>query len=227
MVLFFSKMRRNLGFYSILNALGPLLNPMQVQRQVVGVYSPLLQDQLAEVLQAQECRGCHRGEGDLGLESRVYNCVCREAMLVHGEDGLDELTLSGATRVVHLKNGSLKTYSVCPEDFGLSRAPLKGIQGGSATDNAGILIRILRGEKGPKRDIVLLNVAAALMVAGMASNFREGVRIASHTIDSGLAYDLLCSMQATPALNPITAYAPTAHAPLEIPDRTSLVGGLQ
>jgi anthranilate phosphoribosyltransferase len=124
----------------------------------------------------------------------LKNQGSQEAMIVRGEDGLDEISLSGPTQVAHLKDGQIKKYTQIPEDFGMSRAPLSAIQGGDARDNSRILIEILSGEKGPKRDIVLINCAAALCVGGKTKDFKEGVAKASEAIDSGRALELLKKM---------------------------------
>lgn len=168
-----SSIRKNLGTHTVFNALGPLLNPARVKRQLTGVYSPLLLEKMAMVLKTQ------------GSE---------EAMIVRGEDGLDEISLSGPTRVAHLRNGKIEQYSMNPEDFGMKRAPLSAILGGDAKENAKILVQILTGEKGPKRDIVLMNAAAALYVGGKAKNLQEGVAKASEAIDSGRAIEILKKM---------------------------------
>jgi anthranilate phosphoribosyltransferase len=168
-----ASIRKNLGTYTVFNALGPLLNPARVKRQLIGVYSPLLLDKMALVLKAQGAT---------------------EAMIVRGMDGLDEISLSGPTQVAHLKNGNITRYVLSPEDFNMTPAPLSAIQGGNAQENARILVQILRGEKGPKRDIVVMNVSAALCVGGKATNLKEGVEKACEAIDSGRALELLEKM---------------------------------
>jgi anthranilate phosphoribosyltransferase len=168
-----SSIRKNLGTYTIFNALGPLVNPARVKRQLMGVYSPLLLEKVAQVMKAQ---------GSI------------ETMIVCGEDGLDEISLSAPTQVAHLKNGEITRYALTPEDFGFKRSPLSEIQGGNAQDNAQTLIQILRGEKGAKRDIVVMNAAAALYVGGKAETLKEGVIRASDAIDSGRALELLKRM---------------------------------
>lgn len=168
-----SPIRKNLGTHTVFNALGPLLNPARVKRQLTGVYSPFLLEKMAMVL---------KNQGSV------------EAMIVRGEDGLDEISLSGPTQVVHLKEGQLKHYTLRPEDFGMSRAPLSAIQGGDARDNSKILIQILSGEKGPRRDIVVMNCAAALCVGGKTIGLKDGVAKASEAIDSGRALELLKKM---------------------------------
>ena len=158
--------RREIGARTIFNALGPLSNPAGATRQVVGVYSAALTETLAGVL------------GTLGSE---------RAFVVHGSDGLDEMTLTGPTRVSELKNGSVSTYRVSPGDFGLAQASADALKGGEADYNAEITRSILNGEEGPRRDIVLLNAAAAIVAGDKARDLNEGVQVAAEVIDSGKA----------------------------------------
>ena len=162
--------RREIGARTIFNALGPLSNPAGATRQVVGVYSAALTETLAGVL------------GTLGAE---------RAFVVHGSDGLDEMTLTGPTRVSELKNGSVSTYDVSPGDFGLAQAPADALKGGDADYNAEITRSILNGEEGPRRDIVLLNAAAAIVAGDKARDLNEGVQVAAEVIDSGKALEKL------------------------------------
>lgn len=162
--------RREIGTRTIFNALGPLSNPGGATRQVVGVYSAALTETLAGVL------------GTLGSE---------RAFVVHGSDGLDEMTLTGPTRVSELKNGSVSTYDVSPGDFGLAQAPADALKGGDADYNAEITRSILNGEEGPRRDIVLLNAAAAIVAGDKARDLNEGVQVAAEVIDSGKALEKL------------------------------------
>ena len=162
--------RREIGARTIFNALGPLSNPAGATRQVVGVYSAALTETLAGVL------------GTLGAE---------HAFVVHGSDGLDEMTLTGPTRVSELKNGSVSTYDVSPGDFGLMQAPADALKGGDADYNAEITRSILNGEEGPRRDIVLLNAAAAIVAGDKARDLNEGVQVAAEVIDSGKALEKL------------------------------------
>ena len=162
--------RREIGARTIFNALGPLSNPAGATRQVVGVYSAALTETLAGVL------------GTLGTE---------RAFVVHGSDGLDEMTLTGPTRVSELKNGSVSTYRVSPGDFGLAQAPADALKGGDADYNAEITRSILNGEEGPRRDIVLLNAAAAIVAGDKARDLNEGVQVAAEVIDSGKALEKL------------------------------------
>ena len=167
--------RREIGARTIFNALGPLSNPAGATRQVVGVYSAALTETLAGVL------------GTLGAE---------RAFVVHGSDGLDEMTLTGPTRVSELKNGSVSTYDVLPGDFGLMQAPADALKGGDADYNAEITRSILNGEEGPRRDIVLLNAAAAIVAGDKARDLNEGVQVAAEVIDSGKALEKLDALVA-------------------------------
>ncbi len=162
--------RREIGARTIFNALGPLTNPAGAKRQVIGVYSAALTETLASVL------------GTLGAE---------RTFVVHGSDGLDEMTLTGPTRVSELKNGSVSTYDVVPGDFGLAQAPADALKGGDADYNAEITRSILNGEEGPRRDIVLLNAAAAIVAGDKARDLNEGVQVAAEVIDSGKALEKL------------------------------------
>jgi len=158
--------RRQMGIRTIFNMLGPLTNPAGADTQVIGVYAAPLTEMLAAALRA------------LGS---------RRALVVHGSDGLDEISISAESKVTELAEGELRTYTVMPEDFGLRRAPLEAIRGGDARQNSAIILEVLRGEPGPRRDIVLLNAAAALVASRRVSDFTEGVRLAAESIDSGKA----------------------------------------
>lgn len=158
--------RREMGIRTIFNILGPLTNPAGARRQIMGVFSGKLTDILARVL------------GNLGAI---------DAMVVHGNDGLDEVSLSDATRVSHYKNERVDNFEIRPEDFGLWRQPREHIRGGSKEENAGITISILSGEQGPKRDIVLMNAALAFVVAEMTGDLRTAFSIAADSVDSGSA----------------------------------------
>ncbi len=162
--------RREIGARTIFNALGPLSNPAGAKRQVVGVYSAALTETLAGVLAT--------------LESE-------RAFVVHGSDGLDEMTLTGPTKVSELKAGSVSTYDVSPGDFGLGQATADALKGGDADYNAEITRSILNGEEGPRRDIVLLNAAAAIVAGDKARDLQEGVQVAAEVIDSGKALEKL------------------------------------
>ena len=156
--------RRELKVRTVFNLLGPLTNPAHASAQVVGVYSVDLVDKLAEALSM------------LGL---------RRALVVHGNDGLDEITISTTTRIAELRDGQVRTYEVSPEEFGLRRATLSEIAGGDAATNAAIVRKVLQGEKSARRDVVLLNAAAALVAAGLAESLAEGLPLAARAIDSG------------------------------------------
>jgi anthranilate phosphoribosyltransferase len=158
--------RRELKLRTVFNLLGPLTNPANASCQVVGVYTDGLVEKLADVL-------LH-----LGL---------KRALVVHGSDGLDEITISGPTRIAELRDRQVRTYEVSPEQFGLERAPLSSIEGGDAQVNAEIIRNILNGERSPKRDVVLLNAAAALVAAGQADSISAAIPVAAYAIDSGQA----------------------------------------
>ncbi len=156
--------RRELRLRTVFNLLGPLTNPARASAQVVGVYSGELVEKLAEALLR------------LGL---------KRALVVHGCDGLDEITISGPTKVSEVRDGAVRSYEVQPEDFGLRSAPLQAISGGDVCANAAIIRAILTGERSPRRDVVLLNAAAALVAAGRADTIKEALPIAAYSIDSG------------------------------------------
>jgi len=158
--------RRELRMRTMFNLLGPLTNPARASGQVVGVYSLELVEKLAEALSM------------LGL---------KRALVVHGLDGLDEITITGVTRIAEARAGSVRSYEVEPEEFGMKRAPLQDIAGGDANENAEIIRAVLRGEKSPRRDVVLLNSAAALVAAGRADHIAHAVPLAAKSIDSGAA----------------------------------------
>jgi anthranilate phosphoribosyltransferase len=158
--------RKQMGIRTIFNMLGPLTNPAGANIQVVGVYSASLTELLASVLK------------ELGST---------RALVVHGSDGLDEISITSESKITELNRGELTTYVVAPEDFGLERSSLSEIQGGDARQNSEMILGILRGAHGPRRDIVVLNAAAALLATSRARDFREGVKIATESIDSGKA----------------------------------------
>ncbi len=163
--------RRQLRMRTIFNLLGPLTNPAGASAQVVGVYAASLTELLARAL------------GELGV---------RRAFVVHGADGLDEISISGETYIAELRDTVVRTFTVVPEDFGLRRSPLEAIRGGDAKQNAEIIHKVLGRsmlyrEHGAHRDIVLANAAAALVAAGKAKDFMDGMRLAAQSIDSGAA----------------------------------------
>jgi len=162
--------RREIRIRTVFNILGPLTNPAHALAQVIGVYDGRLTEVMAQVLK------------ELGTV---------RAFVVHGEDGLDEISNTCESRISELRHNEVRTYTVRPEDFGLSRARLTDLQGGSAADNAEIIRRILKGEGGPKRDIVLLNAGAAIAAGGKAEDITAGIAAAQQSIDSGAALDKL------------------------------------
>lgn len=162
--------RRELGFRTVFNILGPLTNPAGAKRQLLGTYAPDLPMKVAEVLRL------------LGSE---------HALVVHGEDGLDELTVTGKSYVAELRGGKIKTYTLTPEEMGLARYPLEEIRGGSPRENAEIIRNVLQGKSGAPRDVVLFNAAAAIYVGGKAGTLQEGVKVAREVIDSGRALETL------------------------------------
>jgi anthranilate phosphoribosyltransferase len=167
--------RRELKTRTVFNLLGPLTNPAGASAQVVGVYDKGVTELIAQAL------------GELGIH---------RAFVVHGDDGLDEISISGATHIAELRDGRVSSFTVTPGDFGLRGAPLETIRGGDAKQNAEIIHKILGRsmlyrDHGPHREIVLANAAAALVAAGRAANFLEGVRLAAHSIDSGAARERL------------------------------------
>ena len=162
--------RREVGIRTIFNVLGPLTNPAGVKAQIMGVYAVELTDVLAQVL------------GNLGAD-RAY--------VVHGMDGLDEITITDRTKVSEFRDGSVNNYFVHPSDFDLPTGKKEDLLGGDAKQNAAITIDVLKGQKGPCRDVVLLNAAAGIAASGKAKDLRDGVRIAAEAIDSGAAMEKL------------------------------------
>lgn len=162
--------RREIRIRTVFNILGPLTNPAKASAQVIGVYDGSLIEVVAQVLK------------ELGTV---------RAFVVHGEDGLDEISTTCESRVAELRDSWLRTYTIRPEDFGFPRASMSDLQGGSAADNAEIIRRILKGERGPKRDIVVLNAGAAVVAGAKASELAEGALMAQESIDSGAALDKL------------------------------------
>lgn len=158
--------RKELGFRTIFNLLGPLTNPAGANAQVIGIYDSSRLKQIASVLKL------------LGT---------RQAFVVHGSDGLDEITLTGTTNVCELVNGQVKEYTLEPENFELTACKAKDISGGTPEENANIIKNILSGEQGPKRDIVLMNASAAICAGGIAENLKVAMHLARQSIDTGLA----------------------------------------
>ncbi len=160
--------RRELGVRTFFNLLGPLTNPAGARRQLMGVYDASLVPKVAGVL------------ADLGSE---------QAFVVHGSDGLDEITTTGETSVAEVSGGAVRSFTVSPGELGLERAEPVGLAGGSADENAAIFISVLSGKPGPQRDIVLLNSAFAICAGGGAYTPAEGLRFAAESIDSGAAME--------------------------------------
>jgi anthranilate phosphoribosyltransferase len=158
--------RREMAIRTIFNILGPLTNPAGAKRQLLGVFADHLTETLAMVL------------GNLGAV---------DAMVIHGRDGLDEISISDETKVSRFRDVKTENFFIAPEDFGIGRREIDSIIGGNKEENASITLAVLRGEKGPKRDIVLLNSAAAIVVSGKAGDFRTAFDMAAEAIDSGKA----------------------------------------
>lgn len=167
------KVRRELRLRTMFNLLGPLTNPARASGQVVGVYAIEMVEKLAEALSM------------LGL---------RRALVVHGLDGLDEITITGPTRVAEARDGRVRTYEVDPQEFGMRRATLADISGGDAGENAAIIREVLKGKKSARRDVVVLNSAAALVAAGRVDHLGDGIPLAVKSIDSGAAAAKLAAL---------------------------------
>ena len=162
--------RKELGFRTVFNILGPLTNPGSPKMQLLGVYDEYLVEPLAQVLI------------DLGV---------RRGMVVYGKDKLDEISMSAPTKVCEFKDGWFRSYTISPEDFGLTRCEKKELVGGTPAENAAITRAILGGERGPKRDAVLMNAGASLCIGGKADNMADGIKLAGEIIDSGKALETL------------------------------------
>lgn len=150
--------------------IGPLTNPAMANAQLLGVYDQALTETFSIVLK---------------------NLGCKHALVVHGSDGLDEITITGNTKITELTGKDIKTYNIHPKDFGMKPGTLADLQGGDIKDNVRIAKDILDGKKGTKRDVVLLNSAAGLMAAGTANDMKQGIHISAESIDSGKAMDIL------------------------------------
>jgi anthranilate phosphoribosyltransferase len=159
--------RTQLKVRTVFNVIGPLANPALPRYQVVGVFSPAMMDLVANAL--------------LGLKTE-------RALVVHSNDGLDEISISAPTRVLEIRDGSIRALVITPEDFGVTSAPLDTLRGGDARAHAGIIEGILKGERGSRRDVVLMNAGAALMISGSAASLAEGFRQAEKSIDTGAAF---------------------------------------
>jgi anthranilate phosphoribosyltransferase len=166
--------RKQLAVRTVFNLLGPLTNPAGAQSQVLGVFAPDIMDLMAATL------------AELGVT---------RAFVVHGAGGLDEISLTGETLVAEVRAGEIRRYTVTPEDFGVARAPIEAIRGGSPAENAAIMQSIFAGESGPRRDIVVINSAAALVAAGVAEDFLEGAQLAGNTLSSGAAQEKLAELK--------------------------------
>jgi len=167
---FASSPRREIGIRTVFNILGPLTNPAGARSQVLGIADGALGEKMVRVLQ-------HLGS--------------QHALVVHGEDGLDEVSIAAPTRIWELKEGKIDSYSLTPEDLGLTRASHDAIRGGSANENMVAMKLVLSGQKGPHRDVVLLNATAALVAGDAVKDLRQGIAVASETIDSGKAMEKL------------------------------------
>jgi anthranilate phosphoribosyltransferase len=167
--------RQQIGLRTAFNLLGPLTNPAGAHSQLVGVYSREVINLMAATL------------AELGVQ---------RAFVVHGADGLDEISLSGETLVAEVLLGHIRRFTVTPNDFGLQRAHLDTLRGGTAAENAALIRAVLDGEPGPHRDVVVMNAAAALVVCGVAENFLDGARLAAGSISSGLAKQKLAALAA-------------------------------
>jgi anthranilate phosphoribosyltransferase len=166
--------RSQLKMRTVFNILGPLANPAAARYQVVGVASPGVIELMSNAL--------------IGLE-------VQRAFVVHGADGVDEISISAKTHVTEIHRGDIRTYSISPEDFGIPMAPADSIRGGDARENAAIIKGVLRGERGPHRDVVLLNAAAAIAAGGAAEGLKDAIHVAATSIDSGAALRKLVELQ--------------------------------
>lgn len=158
--------RREIGIRTLFNILGPLSNPARTRRGVMGVYNSAMVDLVANAL------------ADLDTE---------HMFVVHGEDGLDEITLTAPTQIAEIKGGSVTRYTLSPEEFGFERCFIEELVGGDPADNAAMTRQILNGQPGPRRNVVLLNAAAAILAGGKAEDFRQAIDLAVESIDSGAA----------------------------------------
>ena len=166
--------RKQIGVRTVFNLLGPLTNPAGAQAQVLGVFSAEVIDLVAATL------------AELGTE---------HTFVVHGADGLDEISLAGETIVAEVRDGKVRKFSMTPEEFGVKRAPIEAIRGGTAEENASLIRRILEAKVGPPRDIVVINAAAALMATGVSENCRDAAEMARSAIDSGKAGRTLANLK--------------------------------
>lgn len=165
-----TSLRRKIGIRTIFNLLDPLINPAGAATQVIGVYEPSLTETIAVVLK------------NLGI---------KRALVVNGEDTLDEISITGKTKITEVIDGWMRSYSITPEDLGMKRRDVTEIKGGTKRENAEIILEILKGGQGARREITVLNAAAAFMIGGRAKDFREGIEFANRSIDSGEALNKL------------------------------------
>lgn len=165
--------RKQVGVRTVFNLLGPLTNPADARFQVVGVPQAELVDLIAATL------------ADLGTE---------RALVVHGAGAIDEISLAGETLAAEVRQGSVRRFVLKPDDFGVGRAPLEAIGGGSIAENAAMIRRLLEGERGPRHDVVVVNAAAALVTAGIAADFRAGAELAAQSLRSGAAKEKLAEL---------------------------------
>ena len=162
--------RRELGFRTVFNILGPLTNPGSPSMQLLGVYDEYLVEPLAQVL---------------------INLGIKRGMVVYGQDKLDEISLSAPTTVCEIRDGWFKSSVITPEDFGFERCEKEDLRGGTPKENAEITLAVLKGEKGPRRNAVLMNAGAALYIGGKAGSMKDGIALAAGLIDSGKALAVL------------------------------------
>ena len=162
--------RREIGIRTVFNILGPLTNPARARRYLQGAPSHAHTELMAQV------------HASLGAD---------RAFVVHGQDGMDEVSICAPTQVSEVLDGTVRTYTLAPEDLGFARAPVEAIRGGTPAENAEICLSVLRGERGPRRDIVLLNAGLALVAAGLDGKIEAGIARAGRSIDSGAAYETL------------------------------------
>ena len=171
--------RRALGIRTIFHLVGPLSNPAGASAQIVGVYGAHLVPKVAAAMVLLNTRHAFVVHGETGQSS------------ANGTSGMDEFSISGPSHFAEVRNGTIALGTVTPEEVGLTRSPIESLQGGNARTNAGILTAVFSGEPGPRRDIVLLNAAAVLITAGLASDLRDGITLAASTIDTGAVTHLV------------------------------------
>jgi len=166
--------RSQLKMQTVFNIIGPLANPAQARYQVIGVFSPAVMELMANAL---------------------HGLTTNHAFVVHGGDGVDEISISAPTKVIELNHGDIRSYTISPEDFGVTPAPAESIGGGDAAANAAIIESLFRGEQGARRDVVLMNAAAAIVAGGAADSLKEGFRLAAHSVDTGAALKKLTDLK--------------------------------